>query len=195
MVARLHHRAHRRNRSHPAAKRMRARPPFQRAKVLLQRIPRRIGQPSILMPFIFSNRLLLIRRGQINRHIHRSSQLIRSLPIMNRPRRKSQLLSLSHRAPVFLTSLSTPYSLHPTPCLNPASLCSDTAPPNPESPSPLSSPLPAPSPHPPPRTTSPRHSIPQRHPPPQPVASPSPSLDHPLPSSRGRTHCDQTSQE
>src|SRR5436189_2905386 len=50
------------------------------------------------------------------------------------------------------------YSLIPTPCLSRASLCSDTAPPNPESPSPPSSPPPALSPHPPPRTTSPRHS-------------------------------------
>src|SRR5438309_1981392 len=48
------------------------------------------------MALVLPDRLLLVSRGQINRHIHRSSQLIRSLPVMNRPRRKSHSLLRLH---------------------------------------------------------------------------------------------------
>ena len=80
----------------PDAKDMRARPALQRAQILLQRIPRRIRQPRILMPLVLADRLLLIRGRQIDRHIHRTGQLIRRLPIVNRPRRKPLLLRVHH---------------------------------------------------------------------------------------------------
>ena len=99
MVARLHHRAQRRNRGHSRAKAVRRTPALKRAQALLQRIARRVRQPRILMPLVLPNRLLLIGRRQIDRHIHRASQLIRWLPIMNRPRRKA-LLRIGHASMV-----------------------------------------------------------------------------------------------
>src|SRR6266567_3384153 len=46
------------------------------------------------MPFVLPNLLLLIRRRQKDRHIHRPRQPLRSLPIMNRPRSKPHLFIL-----------------------------------------------------------------------------------------------------
>src|ERR1700744_5265817 len=86
------------------------------------------------------------------------------------------------------SSLSLTYA----PLLNQTNLCSDTAPPNQESLSPHASPHPDFAPQPPPHTTSPQRSTPQTHPPPKPAASPSQTLVHPLPSSRGRTRYDRT---
>ena len=70
MIARLHHGAQRRNRRHSRAEAVRRRSTFQRAKALLQRIARRIRQSSIFMALILADRLLLIRRGQVDRHVH-----------------------------------------------------------------------------------------------------------------------------
>ena len=83
VITRLHHRAKRSDSGHSRSKAVRRTAALKRAQVLLQRVAGWIGQARVLVALVLPNRLLLVRRGEIDGYIDRAGERISLLTIVD----------------------------------------------------------------------------------------------------------------